>query len=142
MGVQVVPDSAWLDILAALIAPTAPLDGAKLHLNQNNIVPTTGMALAALTEADIHGYVAATVVWGAVHTDPTYGPVVDGGASVFLTTTPVAGANTIYGAYLTNGAGDKLLAAVKLDAPVVLNAVGQGVVVVPQYGPRAAWMMI
>jgi hypothetical protein len=142
MAMQVIPDSMWLDMLTALIAVSAPLAGAKLGLYKNNVVPTVGMTLADLTPADIVGVTPAAVTWGTVHTDPTDGPVVDGGASSFIVGTPVVSANTIYGAYLTDTGATKLLAALKFDVPVTLDTTGQGILVVPQFGPRSRWLMI
>lgn len=139
---QVIPDAAWLDILAALVNTGGPLDGAQLKLYSNAINPSRLTALSDLTEATFHGYVGASVTWDPVHTDPTNGPVVTGASHLFEATSPLAGPETIYGAFLTSSDSLKLLAACRFDNAVVISAVGQGLVVVAEYGPFGKWLML
>jgi hypothetical protein len=142
MALQVVPLSEQLLILAALKAAAAPLDGAKLHLYSNNIAPTPGMVIGALTECTFLGSVAQSVVWGTPHIDPQGNAVMDAGSLTFVAGSPIGASETVYGAYITDTAGAVLLAACKFDAPISMNAPGQGLVVVIEYGQGGGWIVL
>lgn len=122
--------------LTALIAagpPAGRLNGVKVHLFQNNIVPTPATILTDLVEATFDGYAAsAAVTWGSVVVDPAGNAVVYGDAKTFTmtgSTTP----NTVYGYYVTNSAGSTLEYLELFDSPVGFGGPGTTLVLLPAY---------
>lgn len=132
----VVPNSVSASILAALTGVGGTLNGAKCHLFQNNVVPSIGFALADLVEADFDGYAAsAAVTWSVpIDNQDGNGPVVVGDNKLFIATAPFVVPNTIYGWYLTNGAGTVLLAAERYATAKQISEAGNAIGVVPQWG--------
>jgi hypothetical protein len=105
------------------------LEGAKLKLYKEPIEPTKATVIADLTPADFTGYAAsAAITWGTPLTDTDGTAFVPGGMIEFAASGSTV-ANTIYGAYLTDGAGTILLGVFRFDTPVSVGAVGQGVLV-------------
>ena len=137
MNPTVIPYSEWLAILTALVATGTPggaWNGAKVHLYQNNFTPVPGMTLASFTEADFTGYSAsAAVVWNTPGFIPAGNAIVTGDNKQFTVGATPTVFNTIYGYYLTDGAGTTLLFARLFNAPITLSAAGQFIDVVPSY---------
>lgn len=102
----------------------SPLSTAKLRLYKNNVTPTNATVLADLTEADFSGYAAQTLVWGASSITAHIAEA----AAATLSFTISSGTQNIYGWYVTNSAGTRLL-SVERDpsAPVAMDASGLNV---------------
>lgn len=130
---QIVPYAFGLEILTELVDTGNALDALKLGLFQNDIVPDNLTTLALLTPADFDGYtIFSPVVWGTPYYDLDGVPLVVGGDKTWVATggtTP----NTIYGWYLTNTGGTKLVKASRFAASVGIAAAGQGMTVVPWF---------
>jgi hypothetical protein len=110
--------SSKLAAMAALTATGGLLAGAKVHLYQNNYVPTPSMDLTSFITADYDGYVPIAVgTWDAPYV-AVDGVVHIGASSLFFAMTGAVTPNTIYGAYITDTAGTGLLFAVLFDAPI------------------------
>jgi hypothetical protein len=134
MNAVVIPNSSWKDILTELIAAGNLWDGAKVHLFKNNVTPSPGMLIGDLTEADFDGYAASSaIVWGTPGFLPDGTAAVVGTQKTFTVGASPVVLNTVYGYYVTDGAGTGLLFARKFDAAVVLSAGGQFIVVLPTY---------
>ncbi len=104
---------------------------SKVKLMSNNPAIDSNTIIASFTEAVFDGYASlgASAV-SALYSDPLTGQELiriapPAGGWKYATTGTTGLPLTIYGAYLTNSAGDKLLGAVKFDAPIVLTATGQ-----------------
>lgn len=130
-GALVVPQSLLRTRLGDMIDTDGELDGAKVKLFKNDIVPSPTTILADLTPAAFGGYVAKDVVWGSVFNEPDGGAGVSGGAPSWVTTD--AADETIYGWYLTDTAGTGLLAIARLAEPQHLGAIGVNVQVNVEY---------
>jgi hypothetical protein len=101
--------SAWKAVLN-----TTP--GWKVHLFQNNIVPTQADTLATYTEATFDGYAAlifTSLAGPSRDTDGSFRIYNDAGWSQTGSTTP----NTIYGFYVTDHTG-ALIGAYRFATPV------------------------
>ena len=134
MNPVVIVNTEWEAMLNALVAATQPWNGAKLHLFKNNFVPAPQNDIAAFTEADFTGYAASSAItWSAAGYLPDGTAVVDGDAKTFQVGATPTILNTIYGWYMTDGAGTVLIMARKFDNPVVLSAAGQRIIVLPSY---------
>lgn len=131
----VVPDTASISNLNALIAAAAPLDGAKVHLFKNDVVPARGMVLALFTEADFTGYAASSaVVWSAAAIDASGQPTTMGGGKTFTVGAVPTVTNSIFGVFVTNTAGTVLLYAERFAAPVGMTNPNQVLIYVPVFG--------
>lgn len=132
----VIPTLRSEDDLTALVAagpPAGRLNGAKVHLYQNNIAVRPDTILTDFTEADFDGYAAsAAVTWGTVATDSSGNAVVYGDAKTFLCTGSVT-PNTVFGYYVTNGAGSTLEYAEAFATPVGFGNAGDNLVILPAY---------
>lgn len=131
------PNAISLEMIAALIAASAELDGVKVHLYKNNLAPTVNSVVADFVAADFTGYgVSSAVVWGTPGISQSGVPLVLGDVKEFLSTFPFTVPNTVYGYYVTNTAGSKLLFAEKFETPQIISTGNQQIIVVP------AWSMI
>jgi hypothetical protein len=74
-------------------------------------------------EATFHGYAAAALTLGAPVNAGSSGRLVQADVN-FILTAPAGGGATIYGAYLTNGAGDTLYAVMPFAEPAILAVAG------------------
>lgn len=122
-----------LDILDAIAATAADLDGAKLHLFTDG-VPSAGATPATFTEADYGGYAAVAITsaqWGAPYLSDGGKPKMNG-PSIEFRPTDATVSNLIIGYYLTNGTGTQLHAAELFDQPVLLDGPLKAVKVEPQ----------
>jgi hypothetical protein len=127
-----VPVALQLAELDALVGG-ADFTGAKLHLFKNNLTPTPNTLLADFTPADYSGYAAKTVTWSDAYFDSNDDAIVSGGEHLFAQTG--ATGNDIYGAYLTDSAGTKLLRSARLpDAPYPLDGAGDVLPVLVKIG--------
>lgn len=117
-------------ILAALIAASAPFNGAIVHLYMNNVSPVKNQGVTQFTEATFTGYAASSaLVFGTVLVDVNGVAVLQGGQKEFVASGSTIG-NNIYGAYVTDSTGATLLDAWRFaDAPLVIANSGDGVLV-------------
>lgn len=109
-------------------------DGAKLHLYKTQLALSPTMVIGDFTaaECDFTGYAAsATLVWGTAFINPSGIPTIDAASVNFVGGSPFTVANTVYGWYLTDGAGTTLIAARQFDQPINVSAAGVGFSVLP-----------
>jgi hypothetical protein len=133
-SVIVVPTTEGLAILTTLTATGGDLNGAKVHLYANPLVPTPTTDLADFTTATFTGYATSgAIVWGTPFVNGDGLPTVAGGLVTFASTSPFTVGNTIYGYYVTNGAGSVLLFSEQFDTPIVISAALQAVMVLPTF---------
>lgn len=137
MAEYVRPIAQDLVDLATILA-SADWTAPEMHLSKADFNPTKQSVLTDYDtdEADFDGYAAASVTFSDPHVNAGGQVVVealvsfadDGG------TTP----NTLYTAFLTNTAGDKLLLGSRLDgAPINIANIGDGVSLVITLGISA-----
>ena len=130
------PFTALRTAIATAIAALADYWGEvdnKMHLMMNDPAITSTTVVGDFTEATFGGYAAkAATVAGAAVVDALTGNLIiriadpAGGWSFLSSGAPPANIpQTIYGAYVTNAAGDILLGAVKFTDPVTITAAGQ-----------------
>lgn len=130
-----VPTAITLEILAALIDTGGEFDGAKVRLFQNDFQPSKDSVIADFTPADFTGYATSSaIVWPDPIISPDGIPYIIGDLKLFTGTGPFSVSNTIYGYYIVDGAGTKLLWAERFDEAQVVAAAGQSVQVVPTFG--------
>lgn len=107
---------------AEAIRQTAPFPTLKVHLFTNNVNPSNATVLADFTEATFAGYVAQSLT--------TPNPAVDAAhistvTAVSVSFTITAGAQNIYGWYVTNSANTRLMWSQRdAAAPVAMDAAG------------------
>jgi hypothetical protein len=119
-------------MLTALTATGGPINAVKYGLYQNNLQPGQGTQFTDFTACDFDGYaVSAAVVWGAVYTNAEGFAEADGQTLQF-TCTGSTTQNTVYGYYAYTGT-NTLVYAEKFDQPIPVGAIGDAVVVVPQF---------
>lgn len=116
----------WNDgsLAAALDAILANADfaTAKLRLFKNNFTPSNTSVIASFTEADFAGYAPIDLsAWGAAALFAHVAQAQNIATSFVIT----AGTQNIYGWYVTNAAGTKLLLSQRdPNAPVLLDGGG------------------
>lgn len=117
-------------ILDTLKGVGGELEGAIVHLFDNDIVPNIDSVIADFTEATFAGYAASTaIVWSTSFRNSLNQAQTVGDTKTFqLSALPGA---TVYGYYLT--VGGALRASERFAAPVPLALVGNAVVLVPTY---------
>lgn len=117
----VVPDQGIQDALDDLLA-TTEWANAKLRLFSNNVTPTTSDTPSTYTESSFSGYSAVTLSgWSAASVSAH----VATSTATPITFTITSGSATVYGWYITNSAGTRLLAAQRdASAPVSLSSTG------------------
>jgi len=125
---------AQADLLVADTATLGAVAGLKVHLAINAFAPSLGLALTDLTEATFTGSAALTA--GAAPYDAYYDALTGlytvrvkepaGGWNWICTAQP-APPETVYGVYLTNGAGTTLWGSMLLPEPVTIDDANQGV---------------
>lgn len=126
------PRSQELSLVNAMV-DGADYVGAKLHLFKNDINPNADTILADFEECDFDGYAAATVTWSNAFFD-TDDIALSSGGEILFTQDDAIG-NNVYGGYLTNTAGDKLLWSGRLpDAPYPMAESGDVLPVVLKVG--------
>lgn len=125
---QVYPDEGLVPLLERLTA-----DDLVFHLYTNDMTPVKASVLADFTEQAGDGYAEITVVAA----DWTLSGVA--GHQGTLLAAPIAftaagGAWTIYGYYITNTAGTKVLWAARLDSAPVTVPDTESLLIVPVVG--------
>lgn len=105
--------------LADLIATGRTLTGAKVDLYQTDIPFSPFPPLATFTAAvaTYTGYAQGTIVWSAVSQADDGSYEIVGTCPEFRPTAPVAVGNSIYGLYVSNAGGTKVLLAARFDNP-------------------------
>lgn len=122
MGNMVFPLNRLLSNLT-LVLGGVDFTGAKLHLYSNDLTPSPTTVVGDFTECIFTGYAAASLVWSAPFYDVHGVAVSTPGEKLFAQTG--ATGDTCFGAYVTDTAGTKLLAAGRLaDAPFTFAASG------------------
>ena len=132
----VVPQSGAKVLLEeALDGLTADVD---VHLYKNDMAPTVFSELTDFEEADYDGYAEETVT-------PASWPVFNQGLGVVavgpgIVFTPTGGTtdNVIYGYYVTDTTGTRLLWAERFAEPKIMNGVTTGFTLVPAIGGLSA----
>jgi hypothetical protein len=105
-----------------------PALGDKLHLFTNDATPLEATVLAGLTECDVAGYAATTL---SAPTVATVGDVTT--ATYSQQTFTFTAATTVYGYYLTDNGGTKLLWAERFtDGPYRIPSGGGEIKVTPK----------
>jgi len=131
-GALVVSQALQRTTLAAMVDTDGLLDGAKIKLFQNDLVPSPTTVIGDLTVASFAGYAAQDADWGTVYNMP------DGGAGVVSPTDPFVATGvglpqTIYGFYFTDTAGTALLGVRRLAEPQTVNVAGDAVQINAEY---------
>jgi hypothetical protein len=125
---------AQADLLVADTNTLGAVVALGVHLAKANFAPSLNLVIADLVQADFDGY--ATKAAGAAPYDAYYDAV--SGFYTVRIKEPAGGWNwittgltnlpqTIYGAYLANGAGTDLYGSMLFAEPVVLTDIDQGV---------------
>lgn len=131
----IVPNTVAASILTALVGVAGILNGALLKLFKNDVIPNVGTILADLVEADFTGYAAsAAITWSVpvLGDDGLYRVIGDNKS--FIAGSPLTVPNTIYGYYVTNGAGTVLLFAERYANSKIINTAHQAIVEVAEFG--------
>lgn len=111
-----------IDVLTKAVAVGGEFDAAKVGLATNADILTNQSTLADIVPPTYGGYApSSAVVWGTVRA-LTDGSVQSLGSSKQFVPTDSSGSSMITYVTLINGAGDKLLAYLKLDEPVHLGS--------------------
>lgn len=132
---RVYPRTSDLKVLTELKTVDNYLDGAKVMLFKNDIVPTKATVLGDLVAADFSGYaISSAVVWGTPFIDANGNATVQA-ASVQFTQTADTVSNTVHGWGLVGDpGGTPFLAAVERFAtPVAMLEAADGLVVDPTF---------
>ena len=108
--------------------------GAKVHLYKSAMGLTPLTVLADFDEADFDGYApsSAVAVWTTGYAPNGLATAV-GEQKIFASTGPFVNANTIYGYYVTDGAGTAYLWGRQFTTPIAVSAEGQLLSVIPSY---------
>lgn len=140
MQMCVIPDSTMRAILTDIAkavpgaAAAGPLDGAKLKLSTADFTPTRLTVLGDFVAPTFTGYAASSAIaWGLPLVDEDGRTTISGGSKQFTCTTAPDEAETVHCWYITDGAGAVLLCSGRLTNPLVINTVGDGIVLVPEF---------
>lgn len=92
-------------------------DGAKARLYKSNTTITKSTVLSDLTEADFAGYASITLANATFASASVSGHVASSlyGTTLTWTRSTTGTAQTVYGMYITNAAGTKIIAAGPFD---------------------------
>jgi hypothetical protein len=130
----VVPKTAYLAQLDEFRTAPNLFNGAEVHLYKTALSLGPNLQLADLVEADFDGYAGSgAVTWNAASYSPDGKATLVGDLKSFVATGPFTTGNTIYGYYVTNGAGTALLWARQFATPIAIGSAGQSVQVLPSY---------
>lgn len=121
--------NAIIDHLIDGVAP-GPLDGATLHLYKESVPLTGAMVPADFVEADFTGYSSAAITW-ATRTRANKKAITKSQLASFVMSA-VTVTNTIYGWYVVDTGGTKVLMAFAYGTPKPIAEVGASVDVVVQ----------
>jgi len=121
------------DILTAISGVGGVLDGAKMHLFKTNIALSPDLDVSDFVVADFTGYATSSaIVWATPGYDANNVPEVLGDTKSFVAGSPITVTNTVYGYYVTDGAGTGLLYAEKFTSAVNVINPAQILSVVPR----------
>jgi len=126
---QIYPDVGLIAILTRIVTPSL-----VYHLFTNNVVPDRDTELADLTEMAASGYVEIVVDDSAFTLDGVAGHVGSLLAAPIAFENTSGGALDAYGYFVTNVAGDELLAVARFDSAPVNKDDGQSWLVTPIVG--------
>lgn len=125
------PNEGAQEALARMLNKSATGD-VVLRLFKNNYTPVKGATVASFTEADFTGYAAKTLT-GASWSITSANPAVASYAKQTFTCSGGA-AQSVYGYYVTNGAGTKVLwAELFTDGPYAIDPTDHDIEVTPVY---------
>ncbi len=136
MNQIVVAGAAMLALLDELAGAGNLFDGALLQLYKDDIGLTPLLTVTDMdaVKADFSGYaVSGPIVWSSASYAPDGVPTLAGDLKIFASTSPLTVSNTVFGYYVTNGAGTALLWSRKFDNPVIIAGPFQSIQVVPSY---------
>jgi hypothetical protein len=129
-----IPQSALQMLLSALNSST-DWNSPNVHLYVNNVVPAPSSVLASFTECTQTGYGAGNQLAGTPSEyDYNGDPVLVSALNNFFGATAFTSPQTAYGAYLTNGANNKLLAAGRFPASVTFAGIANVFAYLASYG--------
>lgn len=122
-------------VLEALVDTGGLLDGVKMGLIANDIIPTRETLWEDIEQPTFAGYaLSSAITWSA----PVLGADgfwrVIGSTKTFLSTDPFTDPATIYGFFIVSGAGSILIAAERYESPRYISEADQAIVEVPQVG--------
>jgi len=123
-------------ILLELLQQKIDADGVFeewcVKLFQNDVTPTRDTVIGDLDIATFTGYTSpAAVVFGDPFINSEGNAEVLGG-QVQFTQTGTTITNTVYGYYVTDTAGTKLLAAERFATPRTMDAANKAIIIVPR----------
>jgi hypothetical protein len=109
-------DLGIIDVLSALRARPP---GYTLHLYTNNVTPDDTFTVGSFTEATFLGYASVALAGWTV---PTVAAHLASTTANPITFTATGAYQSIYGWYVTDGAGDYVCGGRDAAAPVVMSA--------------------
>lgn len=117
MGFPVYGTNEYLVRLGGLItAEYPPLTPAVIHLYKNNIAPDANQIPSDFEEADFDGYEAVPLVMSGP-TMNDQGLIVTKSSLVDFQSDTPSTPQTVFGVYITNAAGTRVIAAQQFDVP-------------------------
>lgn len=119
-----VVDTGLVQEMGLIDADTANWD---VHLYKNNYTPAGNSVPGSFTECDYDGYSPQTPGAFSQSSTGTGNARITSAAMTFLKTGNVTN-NLVYGYYVTDGAGDVVLAELLPGGPYNFNAIGIGIV--------------
>jgi hypothetical protein len=119
-----------VDFLTNVILNKTSAGNWTLRLYQNNHTPAVGDTNANYTETTLAGYSAHTFAPGDWSGSSTAGVSTYSTSAVTFTFSAYAGGTTIYGAYITDAAGD-VIAASLLDTTFAVPTGGGSITITP-----------
>lgn len=135
----VVPDdgSAWLLQQLRPVFNAGPL---ACNLYQNDYFPTLNSVIADFTDATYPGYVRQNVNFpNAEQFDPQGHCFIVGNALTFLSTGAPQPHQRIYGYYISNAAGNRIVWAERFPRRVWVRQAGVQIVLSPRFGALTEW---
>ena len=124
MSTALIPDEGMV-VLQDKMNSVGLIAGYTLRLFQNNFTPSKSSVFSSFTVATFSGYAGVAITWGAGSISANISTAL-APAAVF-TRSIGATSNTIYGWYLTDSGGTKVIACNLLAAPKVMGVSGDGI---------------
>lgn len=121
-------EQGWLAAMTNVVAGGVLY---RIHLYQNNYIPTIFSTVADFTEADFSGYGTSIVLtWGVPFINGSNQAEID---ALAVTWTRSGGptSNTVYGIYVTDNAGN-LAYAERFPAPINMVSIGDAITYTPK----------
>jgi hypothetical protein len=116
---QVMTPYTMNQVLLGIKTQLATVAAGKVHLFQNDMVPTTASIIADFTEATYDGYAALSTPYGGGPYRETDGSFTIESSLSFSMTGSVT-PNIIYGAYQLDSTGANLIFAKRFDNPIAM----------------------